>query len=91
VRMEKSWEIAKMMVVDLTRGSVENHQPGAVSWLGGFLRDPIRWQIVVEVGGAQALLVQDAKDHVEGKGEQQADNHHSGQGDEARNIAEFKA
>ncbi len=69
MRMENSWKIAKMMVLDLTRGSVENHQPGAVSWLRGFLRDPIRWQLVVEVGGAQALLVQDAKDHVQDEGE----------------------
>lgn len=69
MQMQKSRKIAKMMVLDLTRGSVENHQPGAVSWLGGFLRDSIRRQVVVEVGGAQVLLVQDAKDHVKDEGE----------------------
>ena len=76
--MQQFWKIAKVMMLDLACGSIENHQPGAVSWLRRPLSDPIGRKLVIEVGGAQALLVEEANDQIQYQGQEQTDNQHGG-------------
>ena len=60
------------MVLDLACGSIENHQPGAISWLRRPLRDPVRGKLVIEVGSAQALFIDETNDHIQHQGKKQA-------------------